>query len=112
MSIFIPSGCLFNLIAEVLFLENMANFIRVNPHLHVLASDGCFYWEGMFRVAPRRITKPLEEIFRHKVFKRLLSNGKITEDRLDIPMPWRHSLRNHSRASSRLGGVVPVHSRA
>ena len=58
-----------------------------------------FYGEGMFRVAPRFTTKTLEEIFpakdgifdRHKVFKMLLSKGKITEDLVDMLMKWRHS---------------------
>ena len=40
----------------------------------------------MFRVAPRFTTKTLEEIFRHKVFKMLLSKGKITEDLVDMLM--------------------------
>ena len=61
------------------------------PHLPVLSTDGCFYGEGMFRVAPRFETKPLEELFRHKVFKMLLSKGKITEDLVDMLMKWRHS---------------------
>jgi len=45
----------------------------------------------MFRVAPRFSTKTLKEIFRHKVFKMLLSKGKITEDLIDMMMGWRHS---------------------
>jgi len=45
----------------------------------------------MFRVAPLFELKYLEEIFRHKVFKMLLSNGKITQDLVDMLMKWRHS---------------------
>lgn len=45
----------------------------------------------MFRVAPRFTSKTLEEIFRHKVFKMLLSKGKITEDLVDMLMKWLHS---------------------
>jgi hypothetical protein len=55
---------------------------------HVLASEGCFYGNGMFRVAPRFVTKHLEEIFRHKVFKMLLSKGKITEDLVNLLLSW------------------------
>jgi len=40
--------------------------------LHILGTDGCFYGDGMFRVAPRFETKHLEEIFRHNVFKMLV----------------------------------------
>ena len=60
-------------------------------NLHVLASDGCFYGQGMFRVAPRFDTRDLEKIFRHKVFKMMLSKGKITEELVDRLMTWRHS---------------------
>ena len=45
----------------------------------------------MFKVAPRFDTKPLEEIFRHKIFKMLLSKGKITQGLVDMLMKWRHS---------------------
>jgi hypothetical protein len=34
--------------------------------------DGCFYGNGMFRVAPPLELKKLEAIFRHKVFRMLL----------------------------------------
>lgn len=33
--------------------------------------DGCFYGNGMFRVAPPLELKKLEAIFRHKVFRML-----------------------------------------
>ena len=44
-----------------------------------------------FRVAPHFHTKPLEVIFRHKVFKMLLSKGKITKDLFSILLSWRYS---------------------
>jgi hypothetical protein len=75
----------------VIAIQTFGDFLGFNPHLHVLCSDGCFYGEGMFRVAPRFTTKTLEEIFRHKVFKILLSKGRITEDLVDMLMKWRHS---------------------
>ena len=45
----------------------------------------------MSLVAPLFELKHLEEIFRHKVFKMLLSKGKITEDLVDMLMKWRYS---------------------
>ena len=42
-------------------------------------------------VAPRFHTKDLEERFRHKVFKMLLSKGKITKDLINMLLSWRHS---------------------
>lgn len=72
-------------------IQSFGDFLGFNAHLHVLASDGCFYGNGMFRVAPRFETKQLEEIFRHNVFKMLLSKGKITQELVDMLMSWRHS---------------------
>jgi hypothetical protein len=75
----------------VIAIQSFGDFLGFNPHLHILCSDGCFYGEGMFKVAPRFDTKPLEEIFRHKIFKMLLSKGKITQGLVDMLMKWRHS---------------------
>jgi len=75
----------------VIAIKSFEDFLGFNPHLYVLASDGCFYGNGMFRVAPRFVTKHLEEIFRHKVFKMLLSKGIITQDLVNMLLSWRHS---------------------
>ena len=75
----------------VIAIQTFGDFLGYNPHLHVLCTDGCFYGDGMFRVAPCFETKPLEEIFRYKIFKMLLSKGKITEDLISMLMKWRHS---------------------
>ena len=75
----------------VVAIQSFGDFLGFNPHLHVLGTDGCFYGEGMFRVAPRFETNQLEEFFRHNVFKMLLSKGKITEDLVDMMLKWRHS---------------------
>ncbi|MBA7665477.1 hypothetical protein ES703_73547 [subsurface metagenome] len=109
----------------VVAIQSFGDFLGFNSHLHVLASDGCFYGNGMFRpalarligleadspifgslndlllmsritrsgpgVAPCFEAKQLEEIFRHNVFKMLLSKGKITQDLVNMLMSWRHS---------------------
>ena len=36
-------------------------FLGFNSHLHVLASDGCFYGNGKFMIPPRFHTKDLEK---------------------------------------------------
>ena len=46
---------------------------------------------GAFQVAPVIVRKDLEKILRHKVFKMLLSKGKITEGLVRMLMSWRHS---------------------
>ena len=50
-------------------------------------------------VAPHFAAKSLEEVFRHRVFKMLLSKGKITEDLLAMVMKWRHSFLTEGQAS-------------
>jgi hypothetical protein len=62
---------------------------RYHPHLHVLATDGCFSGERLFRVAPRFNLKQLEKIFRYRVLKMLLDKGRITEEfiRQGEPIP-------------------------
>lgn len=48
---------------------------RFHPHLHILVSDGCFHENGMFSVPPLVETNSLEQTFRYKVLKMLLSKG-------------------------------------
>jgi len=73
----------------VIAIQTFGDFLGFNPHLHILCTDGCFYGQGlsacdaqagMFHVTPFFELKHLEEIFRHKVFRMLLSKGKIIED--------------------------------
>ena len=64
---------------------------RYRPHLHALATDGCFYGEGLFRLAPRFNLKELEKLFRYRVLKRLLGKGRITEQFVRMMDGWRHS---------------------
>jgi len=75
----------------VIAIQSFGDFLGFNPHLHVLGTDGCFYGNGMFWVAPRFDTKPLEEIFQYKVFKMLLSKGKLTQDLASMLLSWHHS---------------------
>ena len=64
---------------------------RFHPHLHVLCPDGCFYGEGLFRVAPKFNVKDLEKLFRVKVLAMLLRKKKITREFIRMLDGWRHS---------------------
>jgi len=75
----------------VVAIQTFGDFLGFHPHLHILCSDGCFYGDGMFKVSPTFDTKPLEEIFRHKIFKMLLSKGKIIQEMVDLVMSWKNS---------------------
>ena len=65
---------------SVIAIQTFRDSLGFNPHCHVLCPDGGFYGKGMFRVAPWFIPRELEKLFRHKVFKMLLSRKKTTED--------------------------------
>jgi hypothetical protein len=58
---------------------NTSPFQNFHPHLHVLATDGCFYHDAAFMVCPPPDTGDLEELFRYEVFKMLKAEGKIND---------------------------------
>ncbi len=61
------------------------------PHLNVLCPDGCFYGEGLFRVAPKFELQDLEKLFRLKVLAMLLRKKKIARKLIRMLDGWRHS---------------------
>lgn len=66
----------------VVAIQTFGDFLGFHPHLHILVSDGCFHENAMFTVSLAIDTKALEQLFRHKVLKMLLSKGKIAQDML------------------------------
>jgi hypothetical protein len=62
---------------------------RFHPHLHVLATDGCFYGQGLFRATPKLELKYLEKLFRLKVLAMLLRNLS--------PMSEKNAVRSRNR---------------
>ena len=76
----------------VIAIQSFGDFLGFNPHCHILVTDGCFYGnKGMFRVAPPLELKKLEAIFQHKMFRMLLTKGKITEEMVRMLSAWKHS---------------------
>jgi len=72
-------------------IQTFGDFLGINPHLHVLISDGVFHESGMLTVAPAIDTRTLERLFRHHVLALLLKKGKITQDMIALLDRWRHS---------------------
>jgi ribosomal protein S27E len=73
-------------------IQTFGDFLGFNPHCHILVTDGCFYGDrGMFRLAPPLELKKLEAIFRHKVFRMLLTKGKVSREMIAMLSNWRHS---------------------
>ncbi len=75
----------------VITVQTFGDALNFNPHLHIIATDGCFYGNGSFIVCPRPDGKTLDELFRHEVFKLLKSEGKITDSIMENMMNWRHT---------------------
>lgn len=48
----------------VIVVHTFGNFQNFNSHLHILATDGCFYGEGSFMVCPTPDGKDLGDLFR------------------------------------------------
>ena len=72
-------------------VQSFDDFQNFNPHLHALATDGCFYNDAAFMVCSPPDTGELEILFRYEVFKMLRAEGKITDVVIENMMNWHHS---------------------
>jgi hypothetical protein len=72
-------------------IQTFGDFLGFNPHTHVLISDGCFYGNGKFKVAPKFHLKDLEALFQYKVLKMFLRRGKIKKKLINTLLSWRNS---------------------
>ena len=58
-------------------VQTFGDFQNFNPHLHIIATDGCFSGRGTFQVGKTSHPQDLEDLFRYEVFKMLKIEGKI-----------------------------------
>jgi hypothetical protein len=71
-------------------VHTFGDFQRFNPHLHVIATNGCFSDNGTFGVAPKARADDVQNLFRHEVFKMLKAEAKICDAVIENMMAWRH----------------------
>ena len=77
--------------AAVASIQTFGDFLGFNPHLHILACDGCFGESGMFYASHIDINaEELEPLFRHKLLSMLKRKGLITEATIELISSWRH----------------------
>jgi hypothetical protein len=69
-------------------VQSFGDFQNFHPHLHVLATDGCFYNDTAFMVCPPPDTGAIEKLFRYEVLKMLKAEGKITDVIIENMMNW------------------------
>jgi len=78
--------------AAVAVIQTFGDFLSFNPHIHILAADGCFSGDGFFYAPGINIdTESIEKLFIHKIFKMLLSKNLITSSTVDKIHSWRHT---------------------
>ena len=78
--------------AAVAVIQTFGDYLSFNPHMHILAADGCFGDDGFFYAPSINIdTESLEKLFIHKIFKMLLAKGLITERVIELISSWRHT---------------------
>ena len=64
--------------------------VLFHPHLHCLASDGCFSRDGRFHPVSWVDTEKMMRLFRHRLFQTLLAKEIITTSIVDLLLSWQH----------------------
>jgi hypothetical protein len=76
---------------SIVSIQTYGRTANYHPHLHVLCSDGCFDPESTFHALPWVDNHELEALFRHRVLRMLLDGDKITPERVELLLTWKHS---------------------
>jgi len=77
--------------AAVIAVQTFGDFLNFNPHLHIIATDGCFGKDGSFMAGIVPNASHLEPLFRLEVLKMLKHEGKITDAVIENMDSWYHS---------------------
>ena len=75
----------------VIAVQTFGDFLNFNPHLHIIATDGCFATGEEFMVGTVPDASNLIDLFRLEVFRMLEKAGKINDDIIENMMNWHHS---------------------
>jgi hypothetical protein len=76
---------------ETVCVHFFGNLLNFHPHLNIMAIYGGFTLDGIFDPLPAMILAPIEELFRHRVFRMLLREGLLTPERIRLMRSWAHS---------------------
>jgi hypothetical protein len=72
-------------------VQTFGDFLNFNPHLHLIATDGCFTSDGDFIKSGFSQGKDLEKAFQMEVLKMLKKEGKITQFIIDNMLSWKNT---------------------
>jgi len=75
----------------IIAVQTFGDFLNFNPHLHIIATDGCFINDGIFMNGITPHASDLEIPFRCEVLKMLKREGKITDAVINNMDSWQHS---------------------
>jgi hypothetical protein len=75
----------------VIAVQTFGDFLNFNPHLHIIATDGCFATDGGFMMGTEADASSLIDLFRGEVFKMLKKAGKIDDHIIENMLSWHHS---------------------
>lgn len=89
-------------------VHTFGDFQQFNPHLHLIATDGCFSGSGTFIKNPEPAAKDLEGLFRYEILKMLKAEGKISDAVIENMLSWHHSGFNHAFPHLRYGCFNPA----
>jgi hypothetical protein len=77
--------------AAVIAVQTFGDLLNFNPHLHIIATDGCFDKDGKFITGFLPNATDLEEAFRHEVLKMLKKEVKLFDIIIENMKTWNHS---------------------
>jgi hypothetical protein len=83
--------CVDSVPGAAIAVHTFGDFVQFNPHLHLIATDGCFSGKGTFTKGPGPEPNDLQELFRYEVLKMLKAEGKINDAVIENMLTWRHS---------------------
>jgi hypothetical protein len=72
-------------------IHTFGEYLDFHPHLHALVADGLFRRDGSFQLLPDAPLQPLEELFRAKVIKFLVTRNLLPHKRAQGLRSWKHS---------------------
>jgi len=75
----------------IMVIQTYGDLVNFHPHLHALVTDGVFTPTGWFVAFPKIDLYSLEHLFRHRVLRLLLREGRIDETVIRKLLGWRHS---------------------
>jgi len=89
----------------VLGIHTFGDYLAYHPHIHCLATAGCFDAEGNFLLASRVSLKPFREAFRHGMLDALVERKWMSPRQRQKLLGWRNSGFNIDPGETVLGAT-------